>query len=89
VDRHVLVSLSGAYSINPAHVTPSAAHLLGGVDPLLTFDQAAAALGVTVPTFYNKYRHRLPAVAIDGKSKRVRLSEVARVAAEVEAGVDA
>lgn len=89
-DRFVLVSLSGAYSINPAHVQPEARGLLGGVDPLLTPDEVAAALGMTLATFYRTVRPRLPVVKIDGKSTRFRLSDVVGFAAErVEVITDA
>ena len=79
--RYLMVSLSGGYSINPAHVAPGAAHLLRGVDPLLTPAEAAAALGVKLPVFYNRCRPHLPVVKIDGKSTRFRLSDVAAFAA--------
>lgn len=42
-----------------------------------------------MPTFYNRYRNRLPVVAIDGKSKRVRLSDLVKLAAEIETEVGA
>jgi excisionase family DNA binding protein len=70
------VSRVGGYRIARRHVQPECEHLLREVDPLLTVQEASAALDMSQAAFYRAVRHNIPTTMLDGKQVRFRLSDV-------------
>lgn len=80
--HHVRVALCGGYSIAAEHVQGREHLLPNTLNPLLTPDQVAASLGISLSGFYKNVRPHLPVVMIDGKTTRFRLSDVVQYAAD-------